>query len=148
VSCTEDGTARLQPRGDQRLKTRLLATSTRADNRRVWIIRGLAQLALTAAVAFAVSAAIAALLALARGGDFVDSLRITSLSIGALLLLMAAGGSAFSRAVDADVQQTTLGRLPGMPAWTQSRADEPTVSSAAVYAISGLASIGLGLVVG
>jgi hypothetical protein len=113
----------------------------------VWIIRSLARLALTAVFAFAVSAAIAALLALARGGDFEDSMRITSLSIGALLLLMAAGGGAFSRAVDADVQQSTLGLLPGMPAWTESRAEEPTISSAAVYAISGLALIGLGLVV-
>jgi hypothetical protein len=114
----------------------------------VWVIRGLARLALTVAFAFAVTAAIAGLLALARDGDFTDSLRISSLFIGALLLLMAAGGNAFSRAVDADVQQSTLGRLPGMPSWGESRAGEPTISSAAVYAISGLALIGLGLVVG
>lgn len=116
--------------------------------RRVWIARGVAQLLLTAAFAIVAAAAVAALLALVRGGEFVGSLRITALSIGALLLLMAGTGGGFSRAVDAEVQQSTLGRLPGVPAWGESRPDEPTISSNAVFAISGIALIVLGLVVG
>jgi hypothetical protein len=114
----------------------------------VWFARALAQLVLTAAIAFVAALAVAALLALLRGGAFLDSLRIPALSIGALLLLMAAGGGALSRAADAEVHQSTLGRLPGVPSWTESRPDEPTISSAAVYGLSGLALIVLGLVVG
>lgn len=114
----------------------------------MWFARALAQLVLTAAIAFVAALAVAALLALVRGGEFLESLRITALSIGALLLLMAAGGGALLRAADAEVQQSTLGRLPGVPSWTESRPDEPTISSAAVYGLSGLALIGLGLVVG
>ena len=88
--------------------------------------------AAVAVIAIVAAAAVAALLALVRGGEFVGSLRITALSIGALLLLMAGTGGGFSRAVDAEVQQSTLGRLPGVPAWGESRPDEPTISSAAV----------------
>jgi hypothetical protein len=116
--------------------------------RRVWIARALAQLVLTAAIVLVVAAVAAGLLAVVRGGDFLDSLRITALCVGVLLLLMAGTGGAFSRAADAEARQAALGRLPGMPSWTESRPEEPTISSAAVFAISGLALIGLGLVVG
>lgn len=115
--------------------------------RRVWILRALAQLALTAAILFAGAAVLAGLLALVRGGDFLGSLRITALCVGALLLLMAGTGGAFSRAADAEARQSALGRLPGLPSWTDSRPEEPTLSSSAVFAISGVALIVLGLVV-
>jgi hypothetical protein len=115
--------------------------------RRVWILRALAQLILTAAILFAAAAVLAGLLALVRGGEFAESLRITALCLGALLLLMASTGGAFSRAVDADVQQSTLGRLPGLPSWTESRSDEPTLSSSAIFAITGAALIVLGLAI-
>jgi hypothetical protein len=115
--------------------------------RRVWFARALAQLVLTAAILFAVAAVAAGLLALVRGGEFPGSLRITALSIGALLLLMGGTGGAFSRAADAEAQQGALGRLPGMPSWTESRPEEPTISTNAVFAISGLALVVLGLAV-
>ena len=116
--------------------------------RRVWFARALARLALTAAIAFVVAAAVAALFAFVRGGEFLDTLRITALLIGAFLLLMAAGGGALSRAADAEVQQSTARSSAGSPSWTESRPDEPTISSAAVYGLSGFALIALGLVVG
>jgi hypothetical protein len=115
--------------------------------RRVWILRALAQLVLTAALLFAAAAVIAGLLALVRGGDFVGSLRITALCVGTLLLLMAGAGGTFSRAADAEARQSALGRLPGVPSWTESRPEEPALSSSAVFAISGVALIVLGLVV-
>jgi hypothetical protein len=99
---------------------------------------------LTAAILFAVAAVIAGLV---RGGAFLGSLRITALSVGALLLLMAGTGGAFSRAADADARQSALGRLPGLPSWTESRPEEPTLSSSAVFAISGVALLVLGLMV-
>jgi hypothetical protein len=114
--------------------------------RRVWIARAVARLVLTAAIVFGVAALAAGLLALVSGGDFLGSLRITALSIGALLLLMAGGG--FARAADAEARQAALGRLPGMPSWTESRPEEPTISTSAVFVISGLALIALGAVVG
>ena len=114
----------------------------------MWIARALAQLVLTAAILFVVAAVAAGLLALVRGGEFLSSLRITALSIGALLLLMAGTGGAFSRAADAEARQSALGRLPGLPSWTESRPEEPTLSSSAVFALSGLALLGLGLLVG
>jgi hypothetical protein len=115
--------------------------------RRVWIARAVARLVLTAAIVFAVAAVVAGLLAVVRGGELLGSLRITALSVGALLLLMAGTGGALSRAADAEARQVALGRLPGMPSWTESRPEEPTISSNAVFAISGLALIVLGLVV-
>jgi hypothetical protein len=115
--------------------------------RRVWILRALAQLILTAAILFAAAAVIAGVFALVRGGEFAESLRITALCIGALLLLLGATGGAFSRAADADARQSALGRLPGLPSWTESRPEEPTLSSSAVFAISGAALIVLGLAV-
>lgn len=116
--------------------------------RRVWIARALAQLVLTVAIVFVVAAVAAGLLALVRSGEFLGSLRITALSIGALLLLMGGTGGAFSRAADTEAQQAALGRLPGVPSWTASRPEEPTLSSGAVFAVSGLALIVVGLVVG
>ena len=59
---------------------------------------------------------------------------------------MAGTGGAFSRAADADARQSALGRLPGLPSWTESRPG-PTLSSSAVFAISGVALIVLALVV-
>jgi hypothetical protein len=116
--------------------------------RRVWIARAVAQLVLTAAIVFLVAAVAAGLLALVRGGEFLGSLRITALCIGALLLLMGMTGGAFSRAADADARQSALGRLPGIPSWTESRPEEPRLSTDAAFALSGLALIVLGLVVG
>jgi hypothetical protein len=60
---------------------------------------------------------------------------------------MAGTGGAFSRAADADARQSALGRLPGLPSWTESRREEPTLSSSAVFAISGVALLVLGLMV-
>jgi hypothetical protein len=114
----------------------------------VWIARALAQLILTATVAFAIAVVVAGLLALARGGEFLASLRITALCIGALLLLMGASGGTLARAADADARQGALGHLPGVPSWAESRPDETTLSSSAVFVISGLALLLLGLVVG
>ena len=114
----------------------------------MWIARAVAQLVLTAAIAFAVAVVVAGLVALVRGGEFVGSLRVTALLIGVLLLLMGASGGAFSRAADADAQQGALGRLPGFPSWAERRPDEPTLSSGAVFVASGLALLAMGAVVG
>jgi hypothetical protein len=114
----------------------------------MWFARAVGQLVLTAAIVFMVAAVAAGVLALVRGGEFQGSLRITALCVGALLLLAGASGGAFARAADADARQAALGRLPGLPSWTESRPDEPTISSSAVFVFSGLALIVLGLVVG
>lgn len=113
----------------------------------MWIARAVAQLVVTVAIAFMVVAVVAGLLALVRSGEFLDSLRLTALFIGVLLLLMGASGGAFSRAADAEARGAAVGRLPGM-SWAQSRPEEPTVSRSAVFAISGLALIVLGAMLG
>ena len=118
------------------------------DNPALWFVRALAQLLIVVAIVFAIAAGAAVLLAIVSDGEFVDGLRIMALLIGALLVLMGATGGGFSRAADAEVRQTALGRLPGIPSWAESQSDEPQLSSGAAFVISGLALVAVGLVIG
>jgi hypothetical protein len=114
----------------------------------VWFARAVARLVLIAAIVLVVAVASAAALALVRGGEFQQSLRLTAIALGVLLLLMGGTGGVFSRAADAEARQAALGRLPGVPSWIETRPGEPTIAPSAVFVISGLALVALGLVVG
>jgi hypothetical protein len=116
--------------------------------RRVWIARAVAQLVFTAAIVFVVAAVAAGLLALVRGGEFLGQPPGHGAFDRSAAPAGGATGGAFSRAADAEARQSALGRLPGVPSWTESRPEEPTISSGAVFVVSGFALIGLGLVVG
>ena len=116
--------------------------------RRMWLVRAIAQLAVTVAIVFAIAAAAALLLAIVGGGEFADGFRIMTLLIGALLVMMGAAGGGFSRAADAEVRQAALGRLPGIPTWAESQSNEPRLTSGAAFVISGLALVAVGLLIG
>jgi hypothetical protein len=116
--------------------------------RRVWFVRAFAQLLIVVAIVFAIAAVAALLLAIVSGGEFADGLRIMALLIGALLVMMGAIGGGFSRAADAEVRQSALGRLPGMPTWAESQSNEPRLTSGAAFVISGLALVVVGLLIG
>jgi hypothetical protein len=116
--------------------------------RRVWVVRALARMALTVAVVLAIAAAASALLALVRGGGFVDDLQTMTLLVGALLVVMGTAGGGLSRAADASARGAMIGRVPGIPSWAESQSNEPQVSGGATLVVSGLALIVLGLVLG
>jgi hypothetical protein len=105
-------------------------------------------MAVTVAIMLAIAAVASALLAIVRGGGFVEGLRIMTLLIGALLVIMGTAGGGLSRAADASARGAMIGRVPGIPSWAESQSNEPQVSGGAALVVSGLALVAVGLLIG
>jgi hypothetical protein len=88
----------------------------------------------------AIGLAVAALWALAHGGGFPPFPRRRLVTIGALMILLGASGQS-----TADRVLETSGRIPGMPAWTQSKPGDVSVRPGALMILAGLVLIGLGI---
>jgi hypothetical protein len=89
------------------------------------------------AVGVGVALALAALLALVRGGSFLASFRIGALVVGAFLLFMAAGGSSPARRTginDPWLASFAPKLLPALSA----REGQMRVSPGALFALAGL----------
>jgi hypothetical protein len=99
------------------------------------------------AVGIAVAAALAVLLALLRGGAFIESLRISSWLVGCLLLLLAVAGhspAARSGTIDPWLQSHFPKLVPRMSAaYSGTR-----VSSSALFVLAALAMFVLGALLG
>ena len=95
-----------------------------------------------------IALAIAVLWAAVSDHSFMHDLRITTLTIGLLLLLMGAigRGSNFERAMDFGVTHQYWGRVPGMSS-VRSAPEDPTLTPSAVFFLTGLPLLALGLFV-
>ena len=114
----------------------------------MWIIGELLRLVVRVAVGFAVALVIAVLWATVSEHSFAEGLRITTLSVGVLLLLMAGigRGSNFERAMDYGVAHQYGGRIPGISS-IQRKPEDPTLAPGAVFALTGLALLAVGVFV-
>jgi len=114
----------------------------------VWALRELARLIVKVAIGFAVALVFAALWAAVSVHGFEHDLRDTSLIVGGLALAMGAigRGSNFDRAMDFGVTQTYWGRVPGMST-LERRGEDRTLTAGAVFFLTGLALLALGLFV-
>ena len=113
----------------------------------MWVIRELLRLLARVAIGFVIALVIAVLWATVSEHSFLENLRVTTLSVGVLLLLMAGigRGSNFDRAMDYGVA-AHLGRIPGMST-IQRTPEDPTLTPGAVFALTGVALLALGLFV-
>jgi hypothetical protein len=113
----------------------------------VWLVHELVRLVARVAIGFVIALVLAAIWALVSDHSFTHDLRITTLTIGLLLMLMAAigRGSNFERAMDFGVTQE-LGRVPGMSSIHRTGEDR-TLTPGAVFFFSGAALLALGLFV-
>jgi hypothetical protein len=107
----------------------------------VWLLRAFGQLLFHVAIAVVAALGIGAVLALVHGGGFGHAFAIACFCIGALLLLMGAGGHTTATRV-----LETGGRMPGMPATFRSQPGETTLSVAAVFFITAAVLFVLGAV--
>ena len=100
------------------------------------------------AIAFVIAMAIALLWAAASEHSFEHDLRITTLTLGLVLIGMAAvgRGSNFERAMDFGATEAFWGRVPGMSS-TRRTGEDPTLSPGAVFVLSGATLLALGLFV-
>ena len=109
----------------------------------MWAVRALARFLLGLAIAVVIGLAVAALWALAHGGSFRHSVVVGFFAIGAVLMLLGAvGQSTADRTVFTD---QTAGRIPGMPAWAQSKPGDVSVRPGALLFLAGLVLIGIGI---
>ncbi len=107
----------------------------------MWIVRALIQLLARVVAAVLLALVLALLLALVHGGGFQHALGIAALSVGVLsILLGAVGHSTASRTLE------TAGRMPGLPATFQSQPGDTTISTSAVFFLTGALLVVLGAV--
>jgi hypothetical protein len=113
----------------------------------MWFVRELGRLLVKVAIAFAVAFALALVQAPLRGGSFVHGLQVSCWVVGGLLLVMAAmpPASMFERQMDYGVTQSAWGRVPGVST-LKRHPEDPRLNPVAVFAITGLALLAVGLV--
>jgi hypothetical protein len=97
------------------------------------VARGLVQLALNVGVALATGLLLAAGSALIHSGPFLHRFGLACALMGALALLLATAGQQRSyRNIE------TSGRIPNLPAWFQVQPGDTTVSTGAVFGVTGI----------
>lgn len=97
------------------------------------IARGLVQLLLYIGVALVIGLLLALGSALIHSGPFLHRFGLACALMGVLALLLAtAGQQASYRNIE------TYGRIPNMPAWFQVEPGDTTVSTGAVFGVTGI----------
>ena len=114
----------------------------------MWLLYELVRLVARVVLSFVIALVIAAIWAAVSDHSFTHDLRITTLTIGLLLMLMGAigRGSNFERAMDFGAMQEYLGHVPGMSSIHRT-GEDPTLTPGAVFFFSGAALLALGLFV-
>ena len=107
----------------------------------MWAARALVHFLLHLAIAVLLGVLVSGIWALAHGGSFRHSLVVGFLVIGALTILLGGAGQS-----NADRNLATAGRIPGLPAWTQSQPGDTSIQPGALLILAGLVLIGLGIV--
>jgi hypothetical protein len=107
----------------------------------MWVVRALVNLLVHVAVTVLVTLGVAALWALAHGGGYLDSFRISCFVFACLLLLFGVGGH--QRVYNSVVP--TPGRLPGMPAWLEPDPADKSLTTSAVFLLTAVALLAIAL---
>jgi hypothetical protein len=113
----------------------------------MWVVRELSRLLVRIAVVVGIASLIAEVRALAAGGDFFHTWRITVLLLGCLTLLRAgagARGTASARRVNWGIMTPGRGGILSRPVF--AHVEGPQLTGSAVFFISGLVLIALGVV--
>jgi hypothetical protein len=108
----------------------------------MWVVRELSRLLVRIAVAVLIASLIAEIRALASGGDFFHTWKITLLLLGCVMLLLAAG-SGRTTAAARRVNWTVI--TPGLPQPIFARAEGPQLTAPAVFVGSAFALFALGI---
>jgi hypothetical protein len=109
----------------------------------MWVARELSRLLVRIGVAVSIAVVVAGVRALASGGDFLHTWKITVLLLGCFMLLLAAGGGRTTAAT----RRVNWGLItPGLPQPAFAQAEGPQLTASAVFVLSGLALIALGAV--
>jgi hypothetical protein len=114
----------------------------------MWIGRELVRLVARVAICFTFALALAAIWAAIGTQSFETDLRRTCLALGCIALLLGGigRGSNFERAMDAGVAHNFWGRVPGMST-LRSTGEDRTLAPGAVFFLTGIALLALGLFV-
>ena len=111
------------------------------------VLRALAHFLLQLATALAIAAGIAAIWALARGGEFGHAFGVACLLFGGLALLFGAfgvGGMSPSLGLIENAGRGGTNPLPGMPAFLRTSPGATAVNATAIFFITGIAMVVIG----
>jgi hypothetical protein len=112
----------------------------------MWVVRELCRLLLRIGIAVLIASLIAEARALASGGDFAHTWRVTLLVLGCLMLLLAGSGArstAAARRVDWGIITPGRGGILSRPVF--AHVEGPQLTASAVFFGSALALFALGL---
>lgn len=114
----------------------------------MWAVRELLRLIEKIVLGFVVALVLAVAWAAVSTHSFSHDLYVTTLTLGAALLLMGAigRGSNFDRGLDASITQAAWGRIPGVST-LHRRGEDPTLNPGIVFVLSGLALLAFAFVV-
>jgi hypothetical protein len=114
----------------------------------VWLLRELLRLVEKVVIGILVALAVAAIWAAVSQYSFTHNLHLTTLILGAVLIVMGAigSGSNMDRAMDFGVTQAAWGRIPGVST-TERTGEDPTMRPGIVLVLTGLALLAFGFFV-
>ncbi|HEY2326472.1 MAG TPA: hypothetical protein VGH52_03210 [Gaiellaceae bacterium] len=112
----------------------------------MWVFRELTRLLMQIAVVVLVAIVIAEAKAVIGGGDAFHTFKITSIALGAFLLLLGAMGNGGPAARRVNYGIVTPGRGGRMSRAVAPRPGDPTLSATAVLIAGGLIMVALGIV--
>jgi hypothetical protein len=114
----------------------------------MWVLRELLRLVEKVLVGFAVALVAALIWAAVSQYSFSRNLHITTLVIGAMLLVMGAvgSGSNMDRSMDFGVTQAAWGRIPGVST-TKRAGEDPTMRPGIVLVLTGVGLLAVGVFV-
>ena len=114
----------------------------------MWLVRELVRLVARIALATAIALVLAVLLALVSSHGFTAAARILTITIGCVLLALAGvgRGSNIERYSTQNVTKIAWGVIPGFDGM-RPKPEDPTLAPGAVFFVSGLALIALGVAV-
>jgi hypothetical protein len=114
----------------------------------VWVVRELLRLVEKVVIGILVALAVAAVWAALSTHSFTHNLHLTTLILGAFLIVMGAigSGSNLDRGMDFGVTQYAWGRIPGMSTLSRT-GEDPTMRPGIVLFLTGLALLAFGFFV-
>jgi hypothetical protein len=114
----------------------------------VWVVRELLRLVEKVAIGFAIPMIAALIWAALSQYSFHRNLHLTTLILGAVLVVMGAvgSGSNLDRGMDFGVTQAAWGRIPGVST-TRRSGEDPTMRPGIVLILTGVALLAVGVFV-
>jgi hypothetical protein len=114
----------------------------------MWLLRELLRLVEKVVTGILIALAVAAVWAAVSKYSFTHNLHLTTLILGAFLIVMGAigSGSNLDRGMDFGVTQAAWGRIPGVSTTTRT-GEDPTMRPGIVLFLTGLALLAFGFFV-